>query len=55
MKVLVEEVVQYCHRLAFRLWSRCPTSQKRGHLVDINPRVTGSRPALMTLEVSSAS
>jgi hypothetical protein len=50
----VEEVVQYCHSLGF--WGFCGVdvlfdSQKRGHLVDINPRVTGSCPALMTLNL----
>jgi hypothetical protein len=38
----VEEVVQYCHSLGF--WGFCGVdvlfdSKKRGHLVDINPRV----------------
>jgi carbamoylphosphate synthase large subunit len=50
----VEEVVQYCHSLGF--WGFCGIdvlfdSKKRGHLVDINPRVTGSCPALMTLSL----
>jgi hypothetical protein len=50
----VEEVVQYCHSLGF--WGFCGVdvlfdSKKRGHLVDINPRVTGSCPALMTLNL----
>jgi hypothetical protein len=50
----VEEVMQYCHSLGF--WGFCGVdvlfdSQKRGHLVDINPRVTGSCPALMTLNL----
>jgi hypothetical protein len=50
----VEEVVQYCHSLGF--WGFCGVdvlfdSKKRGHLVDINPRVTGSCPALMTLSL----
>jgi len=49
----VEEVVQYCHGLGF--WGFCGIdvlfdSQDRGYLVDINPRVTGSCPALMTLK-----
>jgi ATP-grasp domain len=48
----VEEVVQYCHSLGF--WGFCGIdvlfdSKGRGYLVDINPRVTGSCPALMTL------
>jgi hypothetical protein len=50
----VEEVVQYCHSLGF--WGFCGVdvlfdSQKRGHLVDIKPRVTGSCPAMMTLNL----
>jgi hypothetical protein len=50
----VEEVVQYCHGLGF--WGFCGVdvlfdSQDRGYLVDINPRVTGSCPALMTLSL----
>jgi predicted ATP-grasp superfamily ATP-dependent carboligase len=50
----VEEVVQYCHSLGF--WGFCGIdvlfdSKGNGHLVDINPRVTGSCPALMTLNV----
>jgi ATP-grasp domain len=49
----VEEVVQYCHGLGF--FGFCGVdvlfdSQDRGYLVDINPRVTGSCPALMTLK-----
>jgi len=49
----VEEVVQYCHGLGF--WGFCGIdvlfdSQDRGYLVDINPHVTGSCPALMTLK-----
>jgi len=48
----VEEVVKYCHGLGF--WGFCGIdvlldSQGNGFLVDINPRVTGSCPALMTL------
>jgi ATP-grasp domain len=48
----VEEVVQYCHSLGF--WGFCGIdilfdSTGLGYLVDINPRVTGSCPALMTL------
>jgi hypothetical protein len=50
----VEEVVKYCHSLGF--WGFCGIdvlfdSKRRGHLVDINPRVTGSCPALMTLSL----
>jgi hypothetical protein len=50
----VQEVVQYCHGLGF--WGFCGIdvlfdSQDRGYLVDINPRVTGSCPALMTLKL----
>ena len=52
----VEEVVQYCKGLGF--WGFCGIdvlfdSQGQGFLVDINPRVTGSCPALMTLTVLS--
>ena len=48
----VEEVVQYCKSLGF--WGFCGVdvlfdSFGSGYLVDINPRVTGSCPALMTL------
>jgi hypothetical protein len=48
----VEEVVQYCKTLGF--WGFCGIdvlfdSKGRGYLVDINPRVTGTCPALMTL------
>lgn len=50
----VEEVVQYCHTLGF--WGFCGVdvlfdSKGSGYLVDINPRVTGSCPALMTLQI----
>ena len=50
----VQEVVQYCHGLGF--FGFCGVdvlfdSQDRGYLVDINPRVTGSCPALMTLKL----
>jgi len=50
----VEEVVQYCKNLGF--WGFCGVdvlfdSQENGFLVDINPRVTGSCPALMTLQI----
>jgi ATP-grasp domain len=50
----VEEVVQYCMSLGF--WGFCGIdvlfdSKGRGYLVDINPRVTGSCPALMTLDI----
>ena len=50
----VEEVVQYCESLGF--WGFCGVdvlfdSQENGFLVDINPRVTGSCPALMTLSL----
>ena len=49
----VEEVAHYCHGLGF--WGFCGIdvlfdSKGRGHLVDINPRVTGSCPALMALK-----
>ena len=52
----MEEVVQYCHSLGF--WGFCGIdvlfdSQNRGYLVDINPRVTGSSPALMALQTLS--
>jgi len=48
----VEEVVNYCHGLGF--WGFCGVdvlfdSNGLGYLVDINPRVTGSCPALMAL------
>ena len=50
----VEEVVQYCKSLGF--WGFCGIdvlfdSLGSGYLVDINPRVTGSCPALMTLNI----
>jgi len=50
----VEEVVQYCHSLGF--WGFCGVdvlfdSKGLGYLVDINPRVTGSCPALMALQI----
>jgi hypothetical protein len=50
----VEEVVQYCKSLGF--WGFCGIdvlfdSKGHGYLVDINPRVTGSCPALMTLNI----
>ncbi|CAB9516661.1 ATP-grasp domain [Seminavis robusta] len=50
----VEEVVQYCENLGF--WGFCGIdvlfdSQENGYMVDINPRVTGSCPALMTLQL----
>jgi hypothetical protein len=50
----VEEVVQYCKTLGF--WGFCGIdvlfdSKDRGYLVDINPRVTGSCPALMALHI----
>jgi hypothetical protein len=50
----VEEVVQYCESLGF--WGFCGIdvlfdSQNNGYMVDINPRVTGSCPAIMTLRV----
>ena len=50
----VEEVVQYCKSLGF--WGFCGIdvlfdSMGSGYLVDINPRVTGSCPALMTLQI----
>jgi len=50
----VEEVVQYCESLGF--WGFCGVdvlfdSQDNGFLVDLNPRVTGSCPALMTLQL----
>ena len=48
----VEEVVRYCRGLGF--WGFCGIDvlfdgAGNGYLVDINPRVTGSCPALMTL------
>jgi len=48
----VEEVVRYCRAMNF--WGFCGIdvlfdSSGAGYLVDINPRVTGSCPALMTL------
>jgi hypothetical protein len=50
----VEEVVTYCQSLQF--WGFCGIdvlfdSMGKGYLVDINPRVTGSCPALMTLSL----
>jgi hypothetical protein len=50
----VEEVVQYCMSLGF--WGFCGidvlfNSKGQGYLVDINPRVTGSCPALMALDI----
>jgi ATP-grasp domain len=48
----VQEVVQYCHGLGFFGFCGIDVlfdSKDRGYLVDINPRVTGSCPALMTL------
>ncbi|KAL3905413.1 MAG: hypothetical protein SGILL_009688 [Bacillariaceae sp.] len=50
----VEEVVQYCKSLGF--WGFLGIdvlfdSFGVGYMVDINPRVTGSCPALMTLEI----
>jgi ATP-grasp domain len=50
----VEEVVQYCESLGF--WGFCGIdvlfdSQNNGYMVDINPRVTGSCPAIMTLRL----
>ncbi|GAX24907.1 hypothetical protein FisN_2Lh178 [Fistulifera solaris] len=52
----VEEVVRYCQALGF--WGFCGIdvlfdSKGLGYLVDINPRVTGSCPALMTLKLLS--
>jgi len=49
----VEEVVRYCRAMNF--WGFCGIdvlfdSSGAGYLVDINPRVTGSCPALMTLQ-----
>jgi hypothetical protein len=49
----VEEVVRYCRGMGF--WGFCGVdvlfdSSGSGYLVDINPRVTGSCPALMTLQ-----
>lgn len=49
----VEEVVQYCHGLGFFGFCGIDVlfdSKDRGYLVDINPRITGSCPALMTLK-----
>jgi ATP-grasp domain len=50
----VEEVVQYCKTLGF--WGFCGVdvlfdSEGHGYLVDINPRLTGTCPALMTLHI----
>jgi ATP-grasp domain len=50
----VEEVVQYCKSLGY--WGFCGVdvlfdSAGRGYLVDINPRLTGTCPALMTLHL----
>lgn len=50
----VAEVVKYCHGLGF--WGFCGIdvlfdSKGNGYLVDINPRVTGSCPALMALKL----
>ena len=50
----VEEVVQYCKTLGF--WGFCGidvlfNSKGDGYLVDINPRVTGTCPALMSLSL----
>lgn len=50
----VEDVVKSCKSLGF--WGFCGIdvlfdSAGRGYLVDINPRVTGSCPGLMTLEL----
>ena len=50
----VEEVVQYCKTLGF--WGFCGIdvlfdSKGDGYLVDINPRVTGTCPALMSLSL----
>lgn len=50
----IQEVVQYCNSLGFWGFCGCDVlfdSQDNGFLVDINPRVTGSCPALMTLHV----
>ena len=48
----VRDVVEYCKSLGF--WGFCGIdvlfdSSGRGYLVDVNPRVTGSCPGLMTL------
>jgi len=50
----VKDVAQYCHSLGF--WGFCgadvlfdPSGQ--GYLVDVNPRVTGSCPSLMILQL----
>ena len=48
----VRDVVEYCRSLGF--WGFCGIdvlfdSSGRGYLVDVNPRVTGSCPGLMTL------
>jgi hypothetical protein len=50
----VEEVVRYCRGMDF--WGFCGVdvlfdSSGAGYLVDINPRVTGSCPALMALNL----
>jgi hypothetical protein len=52
----VEEVVRYCRAVNF--WGFCGIdvlfdSAGNGYLVDINPRVTGSCPALMALQALS--
>ena len=46
----VQDVVRYCHFLGF--WGFCGIdvlfdTNGKGHLVDVNPRVTGSCPAIM--------
>lgn len=50
----VEEVVQYCESLGFWGFTGIDVlfdSNDMGYMVDINPRVTGSCPALMTLQL----
>jgi hypothetical protein len=49
----IEEVVKYCESLGFWGFCGCDVlvdSKGNGYLVDINPRVTGSCPALMALK-----
>ena len=50
----VEEVCKYCHSVGFWGFAGIDVlfdSQQNGYLVDINPRVTGSCPAIMTLQL----
>ena len=53
----VEEVCKYCHSVGFWGFAGIDVlfdSQQNGYLVDINPRVTGSCPAIMTLQLLNA-